>query len=39
MCMGGRMKGQQQHIMKRFATALEVIPRTLAENAVVEERD
>jgi T-complex protein 1 subunit theta len=36
---GGRMKGWQQHVVKRFATALEVIPRTLAENAAVGERE
>ena len=33
----GKMKGQQRHVVKRFATALEVIPRTLAENAAVRE--
>jgi len=36
---GDKMKGQQRHVVKRFATALEVIPRTLAENAVVGERE
>jgi T-complex protein 1 subunit theta len=33
---GGKMKGQQRHVTKRFAAALEVIPRTLAENAAGE---
>ena len=32
---GDKMKGQQRHVIKRFAMALEVIPRTLAENAAV----
>jgi T-complex protein 1 subunit theta len=36
---GDKMKGQQQRVVKRFATALEVIPRTLAENAVVGEKE
>ena len=38
-CVWGRMKGQQRHAVKRFATALEVIPRTLAENTAVGERE
>ena len=29
----GGMQGQERHAVKRFAMALEVIPRTLAENA------
>jgi chaperonin GroEL (HSP60 family) len=29
----GGMKGQERDAVKRFAMALEVIPRTLAENA------
>jgi chaperonin GroEL (HSP60 family) len=33
------MKGQQQHVVKRFTTALEVILRTLAENAAVGESE
>jgi len=36
---GGKMKGQQRDVVKRFAMALEVIPRTLAENAAVGERE
>lgn len=36
---GSKMKGQQRHVVKRFAMALEVIPRTLAENAAVGERE
>ena len=35
----GKMKGQQRYVVKRFATALEVIPRTLAENAAAWERE
>jgi hypothetical protein len=35
---GSKMKGQQRHALKRFAMALEVIPRALAENAAVAER-
>lgn len=31
---GSGMKGLAQHAVKRYATALEVIPRTLAENAL-----
>ena len=31
------MKGQQRHAVKRSTMALEVIPRTLAENAAVGE--
>lgn len=30
---GSSLKGLQQHSVKRFATALEVVPLTLAENA------
>jgi T-complex protein 1 subunit theta len=33
---GGKRKGQQRHVVKGFAMALEVIPRTLAENAAGE---
>jgi len=33
------MKGQQRHVVKRFAMALEVIPRALAENAAEWERE
>jgi chaperonin GroEL (HSP60 family) len=36
---GSKMKGQQRHAVKRFAMALEVIPRALAENAAVAERE
>ena len=36
---GGKMKGDRRHVVKGFAAALEVIPRTLAENAAVVERD
>jgi chaperonin GroEL (HSP60 family) len=36
---GGKMKGQQRHVVKRFAMALEVIPQTLAENAAEWERE
>lgn len=37
---GSTMKGQQQqHAVKRFAAAFEVIPRTLAENTAVVERE
>jgi len=31
---GSGLRGLAQHAVKRFATALEVIPRTLAENAL-----
>ncbi|KAK0237996.1 chaperonin Cpn60/TCP-1 family [Armillaria nabsnona] len=31
---GSSLKGLAQHAVKRYATALEVIPRTLAENAL-----
>lgn len=31
---GSGLKGLAQHAVKRYATALEVIPRTLAENAM-----
>ncbi|KAF8883268.1 chaperonin Cpn60/TCP-1 family [Infundibulicybe gibba] len=31
---GSGLKGLSQHAVKRYATALEVIPRTLAENAL-----
>ncbi|KAH8110559.1 T-complex protein 1 [Phellopilus nigrolimitatus] len=31
---GSALKGLNQHAVKRFATALEVVPRTLAENAL-----
>ncbi|TFK42394.1 chaperonin Cpn60/TCP-1 family [Crucibulum laeve] len=31
---GSGLKGLSQHAVKRFATALEVVPRTLAENAL-----
>lgn len=31
---GSSLKGLSQHAVKRYATALEVIPRTLAENAL-----
>ena len=31
---GSGMKGLSQHAVKRYATALEVVPRTLAENAL-----
>ena len=31
---GNGLKGLNQHAVKRFATALEVVPRTLAENAL-----
>lgn len=31
---GSGLKGLAQHAVKRYATALEVIPRTLAENAL-----
>lgn len=31
---GSGMRGLAQHAVKRYATALEVIPRTLAENAL-----
>ena len=34
---GDKMKGQQRHVVKRFAMALEVIPRILAENAAMGE--
>ena len=34
---GSTLKGLAQHAVKKFATALEVIPRTLAENATVAE--
>jgi chaperonin GroEL (HSP60 family) len=30
---GSGLKGLSQHAVKRYATALEVVPRTLAENA------
>jgi chaperonin GroEL (HSP60 family) len=33
-----KMKGHQWHVVKRFAKASEVIPRTLAENATVGKR-
>jgi hypothetical protein len=33
-----KMMGQQWHVVQRFAKALEVIPRTLAENAAVGKR-
>ena len=33
---GDKMKGHQRHAVKGFAMALEVIPRTLAENAAAE---
>ncbi|KZT36936.1 T-complex protein 1 [Sistotremastrum suecicum HHB10207 ss-3] len=31
---GNSLRGLSQHAVKRFATALEVVPRTLAENAM-----
>ena len=31
---GSGLKGLAQHAVKRYATALEVVPRTLAENAL-----
>lgn len=31
---GGGLKGLAQHAVKKYATALEVVPRTLAENAM-----
>ncbi|KAF9014909.1 chaperonin Cpn60/TCP-1 family [Cyathus striatus] len=31
---GGGLKGLSQHAVKRYASALEVVPRTLAENAL-----
>ena len=31
---GSGLKGLSQHAVKRFASALEVVPRTLAENAL-----
>jgi chaperonin GroEL (HSP60 family) len=36
---GSKLKGPQRHAVKRFAMALEVIPRALAENAAVAERE
>jgi len=33
---GAGLKGLNQHAVKRYATALEVIPSTLAENAGIE---
>jgi T-complex protein 1 subunit theta len=34
---GSGVKGLAQHAIKQYATALEVIPRTLAENAGVKD--
>jgi chaperonin GroEL (HSP60 family) len=36
---GSKIKGELQDVVKRFAMALQVIPRTLAENAAVWERE
>jgi len=36
---GSKIKGELQDVVKRFVMALQVIPRTLAENAAVWERE